>query len=336
MIDFLNNDIQEKKDFLKELPLKTKRNKISFNETLEQYANEYNEYKQVILSKLKEKVDNFKIEEEEQDNKLFNRINFLKKDMFILNPDNIEYEKLGLDVNLYILKNFNQFSYEFLMETIENIITVFEKVGITLTKDDFFYNHYVNSFMSEFLSLRKTGGDYFYKLVPVFEKFYWNNPDLMYHIGINIRSIAEKHIWRIKRYIRLEQNRIKGAYSINDFDDCKSKLKEAYKLYKKKNDSVKDIYDFAEKGEIVIANYLENSKTRQETFNYLVLNKLKDESGLKRVKMLGVDGPTDYIRPIINKLSNDEFELYKKYILSISERQELVGASSHILDILQK
>ena len=124
MIDFLNNDIQDKKDFLKELPLKTKRNKVSFNETLEQYANEYNEYKQVLLSKLKEKVDNFKIEEEEQDNKLFNRINFLKKDMFILNPDNIEYEKLGLDVNLYILKNFNQFSYEFLMETIENVIKV--------------------------------------------------------------------------------------------------------------------------------------------------------------------------------------------------------------------
>lgn len=300
MIDFLNNDIQEKKDFLKELPLKTKRNKVSFNETLEQYANEYNEYKQVLLSKLKEKVDNFKIEEEEQDNKLFNRINFLKKDMFILNPDNIEYEKLGLDVNLYILKNFNQFSYEFLMETIENVITVFEKVGITLTKDDFFYNYYVNSFMSEFLSLRKTGGDYFYKLVPVFEKFYWKNPDLMYHIGINIRSIAEKHIWRIKRYIRLEQNRIKGAYNINDFDDCKSKLKEAYKIYKKKNDSVKDIYNLAEKGEIVIANYLENSKTRQETFNYLVLNKLKDEFD------------TNQFYTNLLKLKND-LELYIKY-----------------------
>ena len=40
------NDIQDKKDFLKELPLKTKRNKVSFNETLEQYANEYNEYKE--------------------------------------------------------------------------------------------------------------------------------------------------------------------------------------------------------------------------------------------------------------------------------------------------
>ena len=46
------------------------------------------------------------------------------------------------------------------------------KEKITLTKDEFFYNYYVNRFMSEFLYLRKTGGDYFYKLVPVFEKFY--------------------------------------------------------------------------------------------------------------------------------------------------------------------
>ena len=66
------------------------------------------------------------------------------------------------------------------------------------------------------------------------------------------------------------------------------------------------------------------------------INKLDSKSGLSRVKIIGVDGPTDYIRPVINKLTDEEFEMYKKYVLSISSRQELIGASSHILDILQK
>ena len=37
-----------------------------------------------------------------------------------------------------------------------------------------------------------------------------------------------------------------------------------------------------------------------------------------------------------NKMTAEDFEIYKQYILSISPRPELLGASSHILDILKK
>ena len=66
------------------------------------------------------------------------------------------------------------------------------------------------------------------------------------------------------------------------------------------------------------------------------INKLKEDAGLERIKIIGVDGATDYIRPYINKLSSEDFEIYKKYQLSICERPELLGASSHIMDILRK
>ena len=66
------------------------------------------------------------------------------------------------------------------------------------------------------------------------------------------------------------------------------------------------------------------------------INALTSESGLIQEKIIGVDGATDYIRPSINKLSAEEFEIYKKYQLSICERQELLGASSHIMQILSK
>lgn len=66
------------------------------------------------------------------------------------------------------------------------------------------------------------------------------------------------------------------------------------------------------------------------------INELKDKAGLKRIKILAQDGPSDYIRPIINKMDEETFETYIKYHLSTCERPELLGASSHVLDILKK
>lgn len=66
------------------------------------------------------------------------------------------------------------------------------------------------------------------------------------------------------------------------------------------------------------------------------INKLQRDAGMERINIIGVDGATDYIRPYINKLSEEDFEIYKKYQLSICERPELLGASSHIMDILKK
>ena len=63
------------------------------------------------------------------------------------------------------------------------------------------------------------------------------------------------------------------------------------------------------------------------------LNKL---SNLKRIKILAQDGPSDYIRPIINKMDDETFKTYMNYHFSTCERKELLGASSHVLDILKK
>lgn len=66
------------------------------------------------------------------------------------------------------------------------------------------------------------------------------------------------------------------------------------------------------------------------------INKFKDLAYLKRIKIISQDGLTDYFRRDINNLSDEEFELYLKYHLSICEREEFLGSSSHVLDILKK
>ncbi len=63
------------------------------------------------------------------------------------------------------------------------------------------------------------------------------------------------------------------------------------------------------------------------------LNKL---TNLKRVKIISQDSLVNYLREYINKLSDEEFNLFIKYQLSICERYEILGLSAHILDILKE
>lgn len=59
-------------------------------------------------------------------------------------------------------------------------------------------------------------------------------------------------------------------------------------------------------------------------------------AGLKRIKVISADGPSDYMRPVLNAMDEATFEAFIRYHLTICERPELVGAGSHTVDILRK
>lgn len=57
---------------------------------------------------------------------------------------------------------------------------------------------------------------------------------------------------------------------------------------------------------------------------------------VKRVKLIAADGATNYMRTLIDGMDEATFSKWVEYHLSICERQDLIGASHHTLDILQK
>ncbi|MBQ2355920.1 MAG: SAM-dependent methyltransferase, partial [Treponema sp.] len=65
------------------------------------------------------------------------------------------------------------------------------------------------------------------------------------------------------------------------------------------------------------------------------IDSLNKKSGLERIKIIAADGPADYMRQTLNAMDEEEFELFLKYHLSTCERPELLGASSHTVDILR-
>lgn len=66
------------------------------------------------------------------------------------------------------------------------------------------------------------------------------------------------------------------------------------------------------------------------------IENLSEQAGLTRLKMISPDGPANYMRPFLNRLSEEEFETFIEYQLSVCERRDLMGAGAHVVDILRK
>lgn len=66
------------------------------------------------------------------------------------------------------------------------------------------------------------------------------------------------------------------------------------------------------------------------------IDALNKAAGIYREKIISPDGPSDYLRPVLNAMDEETFEQYVRYHLSICERPDLIGAGAHTLDILLK
>jgi len=66
------------------------------------------------------------------------------------------------------------------------------------------------------------------------------------------------------------------------------------------------------------------------------IDALNESTELTRLKIISPDGAANYIRPFLNQLSDEEFELFIQYHMSTCERMDLIGAGAHTLDILRK
>ena len=63
---------------------------------------------------------------------------------------------------------------------------------------------------------------------------------------------------------------------------------------------------------------------------------LDAEFPVERIKLIAADGATNYRREYIDAMDEDTFSKWMEYHLTVCERQDLIGASHHTLDILKK
>ena len=66
------------------------------------------------------------------------------------------------------------------------------------------------------------------------------------------------------------------------------------------------------------------------------MDALNRAAGLERIQIISPDGPANYIRPVLNAMEEETFEVFMNYHLATCERQDLIGAGAHTVDILRK
>lgn len=159
-------------------------------------------------------------------------------------------------------------------------------------------------------------------------KFKDNSFDMVLLFGPLYHLISKdnklKALMEAKRIVK-EDGLILVSYYMNEYAIITHGFKDNNILDAIKNKEIDDTFHVTPKQTDLY------SMVRLEDIDEL--NKL---SNLKRIKILAQDGPSDYIRPIINKMDDKTFKIYINYHFSTCERKELLGASSHVLDILKK
>lgn len=75
-----------------------------------------------------------------------------------------------------------------------------------------------------------------------------------------------------------------------------------------------------------------------ELYDYIRLediDRLNKAAGLERVTIFSPDGAADYMRTRLNQMSDQTFARFIEYQKCISERQDLIGAGSHVVDVVR-
>ena len=144
----------------------------------------------------------------------------------------------------------------------------------------------------------------------------------MYHlIDDNDKIKALSEVARVTK----PKGIIRVAYRMNDY---------AVIMHGFKDNNISDSFN----NNLIDSNFHVTPK-EDDLYSYVRLediNSYNDKVNLERVKIITPDGPTNYIRTIINKMDKDVFNKYIDYVLSICEREDILGASAHVIDILSK
>lgn len=285
--DYITSDIEDKKVVLDLLPKNTQNRQIKYNETVDEITNEYNMYKssmsRFILYKYeklmpKETFVNTSNEE--------SRIAYLDKIITLGNPITSFFEKLELDILLYDLVHYYNFSITDINKNIKKIINKFNESGITLSENDFKMNTYEYIYMSYiFKELRnpneeKTLGNHY-------EKIYWKCSKVFEYLILNFRFLIEKNKKKFIKFADYKYRSMLKESHLSNYNEVFFEIRRNYKAINEMNKISE--YNFVQgiiEGKIDGNYYAPDNDERLRDISNLMIRKVTQESPLEYNKML--------------------------------------------------
>ena len=275
-LKFIEEDIAAKKTLLSTMPTKTKTNIKKYNEKIDLFSTNYNEYKKHVKTYLVVKSKSFDIDIPKKNvEDLTDEIHRLEHIRFLLNPTNTFFEKMGFDNLLFDIKNYSDFNFEAMNEIINEFINKFELVGVNLSHDDFNYTYYVREYMLSFLEIRNMNTKDYNSLSKSFEKIYWENPEIIEHVELSFRKLIKKYRKKFETYITNLQKETMWKNNVASYKESTEKLKVAYaELERANKENISDIINLAKRGKIDITNFFKDNKVRELNYKSLMIETL--------------------------------------------------------------
>ena len=204
-----NKRMETDKELLLALPVNTKRNKKAFLEKAIQMKEEYEGVRNEILKEIKaiyEQKTNIK--ENENLQTLQKQLKEIENIENIVDDIRNSYEKMGLDRVVHSLKRFYKTNLNKINEELKECIELFKKLQIKLTYKDFNFTPYTLKYMKAFFEEMSNEKIDSKRLEQIFEQIYWESPNVIVHIQLNIRYIFLKKEKEIDSIFKWQNDRI--------------------------------------------------------------------------------------------------------------------------------
>ena len=282
------------------------------NKLIEELKKELTIYKDLIFNELIEKKEKslpkdepIEIKENEDKlNKLLENINLLSNKDYL--------SKLDFNKNIYDIENSGNLNI--INETLKEILNKFKLINVLLTKEDFKYSVTLYKYMScYFENIEKNDFDIIMK--DIFDSLYWENPNLILHLSLNLRDLVSKYKKQFESYI-------KNITSDKELEDEINK----YNSLKIEN----DILNYTNKylsynkfltKELIIDDYLSESTVKKENISkfiefdkYLNYNQEEKDNFYKDIRGLN--------NSIIEYMYLEEFDFLIKKIKDVYKNKD--------------
>ena len=305
MKENLLKEINDFKTVLETMPT----NNIKNRTNKEKVILEEKENKQQLLNKVTTKLKIFK--ESFSSLKPNSKIDDINKSLETCkflnewNKYNTAYEKMHLDYYLYLLSHYYKEDLKTVNEWLLTIFKAFKTVGLNITYEDFNYNTYAKKYIKTLLEEKED-------TKKIFDEVYWQCPNLIKTIEVNIKGIYLANESKIERYYQERHNKYLETHQEADLINLRKELvKERNDIYNR--DTYYLIDNFVTK-KWSISDYAPNSIEKLVT-KYFGNNNNLTEIGKLKQTLLEYNLIVKYItllEDMKNKISNKDTYKSKK------------------------
>lgn len=231
---------------------------------------QFDVYKKQVYKEMKNRVDKcFPIDNSDCYKSEKENLTEVKEVIKFINPFSSSNYKLGFLSMISGIKEDTNDSLDSINSILTNFINKFKEFSISLTIDDFSYTMFTKKYMTDFFSnLNCNNVD----LNSSFEAIYWECPDFLKHLKINLWVILDRYKKELDNYCDKVKTDKLNTYNLT-LDGAVSSYYDKVKLLdiNISRDSYINLNNFLDKKRN-INDYLWDSSIRKTNFNSFAVN----------------------------------------------------------------